>query len=58
MQGRRNIFALAKELDGPPRLLYRRQMRLQGPVKPMLARSKLVPKANSKPAGPSDVARC
>ena len=39
MQGCRNISALAKELDVPRRLLYRWQMRLQGPVVPIAARS-------------------
>jgi transposase-like protein len=39
MQGCRNISALAQELDVPRRLLYRWQMRLEGPVMPIEARS-------------------
>jgi transposase-like protein len=39
MQGCRNISALAKELDVPRRLLYRWQMRMQGPVAPIASRS-------------------
>ena len=38
MQGCHNISALAKELDVPRRLLYRWQMRLQGPVTPIAPR--------------------
>ena len=38
MQGCQNISALAKELDVPRRLLYRWQMRLQGPVAPIAPR--------------------
>jgi transposase-like protein len=38
MQGCRNISALALELDVPRRLLYRWQMRLQGPVEPIAPR--------------------
>ncbi len=39
MKGCRNVSALAKELDVPRRLLYRWQMRLEGPVAPIVARS-------------------
>ena len=39
MQGCHNISALAKELDVPRRLLYRWQMRMQGPVVPIATRS-------------------
>ena len=39
MQGCHNISALAKELEVPRRLLYRWQMRLEGPVAPIMARS-------------------
>ena len=39
MQGCHNISALAEELDVPRRLLYRWQMRLEGPVAPIAARS-------------------
>jgi hypothetical protein len=39
MQGCHNISALAKELEVPRRLLYRWQMRLQGPVVPIATRS-------------------
>ena len=39
MQGCHNISALAKELDVPRRLLYRWQMRMQGSVAPIEARS-------------------
>jgi len=39
MQGCHNISALAKELVVPRRLLYRWQMRLEGPVAPIVARS-------------------
>ena len=39
MQGCHNISALAKELEVPRRLLYRWQMRLEGPVAPIAARS-------------------
>ena len=39
MQGCHNISALAKELDVARRLLYRWQMRLEGPVAPIVARS-------------------
>jgi transposase-like protein len=38
MQGCRNVSALAKELDVPRRLLYRWQMRLEGPVAPITPR--------------------
>ena len=38
MQGCHNISALAKELDVPRRLLYRWQMRLEGPVAPIAPR--------------------
>ena len=38
MQGCRNISALARELDVPRRLLYRWQMRLEGPVAPIVVR--------------------
>ena len=38
MQGCHNISALAKELDVPRRLLYRWQMRMQGPVAPIAPR--------------------
>jgi transposase-like protein len=38
MQGCHNISALAKELEVPRRLLYRWQMRLQGPVAPIAPR--------------------
>lgn len=38
MQGCHNISALSKELDVPRRLLYRWQMREEGPVAPMVAR--------------------
>jgi hypothetical protein len=38
MQGCRNISALATELDVPRRLLYRWQMRLEGPVAPIAPR--------------------
>ena len=38
MQGCRNISALARELDVPRRLLYRWQMRLEGPVAPIAPR--------------------
>ena len=38
MQGCHNISALAKELDVPRRLLYRWQMRIEGPIAPMAAR--------------------
>jgi transposase-like protein len=38
MQGCRNISALAKELDVPRRLLYRWQMRIEGPVAPIAPR--------------------
>ena len=38
MQGCHNISALAKELDVPRRLLYRWQMRMQGPVAPISPR--------------------
>jgi len=34
MKGCRNVSALAEELDVPRRLLYRWQMRLEGPVAP------------------------
>ncbi len=39
MQGCHNISALAKELDVPRRLMYRWQMRMQGPVAPITTRS-------------------
>ena len=39
MQGCHNISALAKELELPRRLLYRWQMRLEGPVAPIASRS-------------------
>jgi hypothetical protein len=39
MQGCHNISALAKELEVPRRFLYRWQMRLEGPVAPIAARS-------------------
>ncbi len=39
MQGCHNISALAKELDVPRRLLYRWQLRMQGPVAPITTRS-------------------
>ena len=39
MQGYHNISALAKELEVPQRLLYRWQMRLEGPTAPIVARS-------------------
>jgi len=39
MQGCHNISALARELEVPRRLLYRWQMRLEGPVIPVEARS-------------------
>jgi transposase-like protein len=39
MQGCHNISALAKELDVPRRLLYRWQIRMQGPVALIEARS-------------------
>ena len=39
MQGCHNISALARELEVPRRLLYRWQMRLEGPVAPLVARS-------------------
>ena len=39
MQGCHNISALAKELEVPRRLLYRWQMRMQGPVAPIATRS-------------------
>jgi transposase-like protein len=39
MQGCQNISALARELDVPRRLLYRWQMRLEGPIAPIVARS-------------------
>ena len=39
MQGCHNISALARELDVPRRLLYRWQMRLEGPVAPITTRS-------------------
>jgi transposase-like protein len=35
MQGCHNISALARELDVPRRLLYRWQMRIEGPVAPI-----------------------
>lgn len=38
MQGCHNISALARELDVPRRLLYRWQMRMQGPVAPIAPR--------------------
>ena len=38
MQGCRNISALATELDVPRRLLYRWQMRIEGPVAPIAPR--------------------
>jgi transposase-like protein len=38
MQGCRNISALAQELDVPRRLLYRWQMRIEGPVAPVAPR--------------------
>ena len=38
MMGCGNVSALAEELDVPRRLLYRWQMRLEGPVAPMAAR--------------------
>jgi len=38
MRGCHNISALAKELDVPRRLLYRWQMRVQGPVVPIAPR--------------------
>ena len=38
MQGCHNISALARELDVPRRLLYRWQMRLEGPVAPIAPR--------------------
>ena len=38
MKGCRNISALAEELDVARRLLYRWQMRLEGPVAPMAPR--------------------
>ena len=38
MQGCHNISALAKEVDVPRRLLYRWQMRQQGPVVPIAPR--------------------
>ena len=38
MPGCHNISALARELDVPRRLLYRWQMRLEGPVLPMVVR--------------------
>ena len=39
MQGCHNISALAKDHEVPRRLLYRWQMRLEGPVAPIVARS-------------------
>ena len=39
MRGCHNISALARELEVPRRLLYRWQMRLEGPVAPIVARS-------------------
>jgi transposase-like protein len=39
MQGCHNISALSKELEVPRRLLYRWQMRLEGPVAPIVSRS-------------------
>ena len=39
MQGCHNISALANELEVPRRLLYRWQMRMQGSVAPIEARS-------------------
>jgi hypothetical protein len=38
MKGCRNISALAEELDVPRRLLYRWQMRIEGPVAPIAPR--------------------
>jgi transposase-like protein len=38
MKGCRNVSALAKELDVPRRLLYRWQIRLEGPVAPIAPR--------------------
>ena len=38
MQGCHNITSLAKELDVPRRLLYRWQLRLEGPVVPVAPR--------------------
>ena len=38
MKGCRNVSALAEELDVPRRVLYRWQMRLEGPVAPMAGR--------------------
>ena len=39
MQGCHNISALAQELEVPRRLLYRWQMRLEGPVAPIAPHS-------------------
>jgi transposase-like protein len=38
MKGCSNVSALSRELDVPRRLLYRWQMRLEGPVAPMAPR--------------------
>lgn len=38
MQGCGNISSLARDLDVPRRLLYRWQMRLEGPVLPIVVR--------------------
>lgn len=39
MKGCRNVSALCRELDVPRRLLYRWQMRMEGPVAPIAPRS-------------------
>jgi transposase-like protein len=39
MQGCHNISALSRELDVPRRLLYRWQMRIQGPIAPLVPHS-------------------